>query len=219
MTDEQKKQSADAPVPISRSDRVARRLDAIDLTVRPMTADDRGALLGLADGLPDHDLLFLRRDIRDEAVVDQWIGEIDSGQIVTLLAFADDQLIGYASIDRSQLHWSAHVAEIRVVVSEAARGKGLGRLLVEQAFQAAVAAGIEKIVARMTLDQKGAVAAFEGLGFRPEGLMRNHVRDLSGDKHDLLVMGLDVVAFHGTLESYGVGEAAAAGGDQAPRGL
>ncbi len=184
---------------------VASRLGAIDLTVRPMNAGDRAAVLSFADGLPDHDLLFLRRDIRDAEVVDEWIGEIESGQVVTLLATVEDEMVGYASIDRSRLRWSSHVAEIRVVISESARAKGLGRLLVEQAFQAAVAAGIEKLVARMTPDQKGAVAAFEGLGFRPEGLLRNHVRDLSGEKHDLLVMGLDIVALHGTLEGYGLG--------------
>ena len=198
---------------ISRTGRVASRLGAIDLTVRPMSRDDRAEVLAFGDGLPDHDLLFLRRDIRDAEVVDEWIGEIESGQIMTLLATIDDEMVGYASIDRSQLRWSSHVGEIRVVISEAARGKGLGRLLVEQAFQTAVALGIEKLVARMTPDQKSAVAAFEGLGFVPEGLLRNHVRDLSGEKHDLLVMGLDVVAFHRTLESYGVGEAALAGGD------
>ncbi len=193
----------------SATGRVAIRLGAIDLTVRPMRADDRTALLAFADGLPDHDLLFLRRDIRDAEIVDEWAADVESGRMETLLALADDELLGYASIDRSQLQWSSHVAEIRVVISEDARGKGLGRLLVEQAFQAAVASGIEKLVARMTPDQKGAVAAFEGLGFRPEGLMRNHVRDLAGQKHDLLVMGLDVVAFHSTLESYGVGEPSA----------
>ena len=206
---ERTNESGSGPAGISPTGRVASRLGAIDLTVRPMSAEDRFAVLAFADGLPDHDLLFLRRDIRDADVIDEWTSEIESGRMVTLLALADDELLGYASIDRSQLQWSSHVAEIRCVVSDAARGKGLGRLLVEQAFQAAVASGIEKLVARMTPDQKGAVAAFEGLGFVAEGLLRNHVRDLSGEKHDLLVMGLDVVAFHSTLESYGVGEAAA----------
>ena len=210
MVHEKKRVAENSPLSMAPADRVARRLNARELMVRPMDADDRSAVLSFADGLPDHDLLFLRRDIREADVVDQWIGEIESGQMTTLLALADGELIGYASIDRSQLQWSSHVAEIRVVISDSARAKGLGRLLVEQAFQAAVAAGIEKVVARMTPDQKGAVAAFEGLGFRPEGLMRNHVRDLSGEKHDLLVMGLDVVALHGTLEGYGLDEAVAA---------
>lgn len=210
MANEKNQIAENPPLSMAPIDRVARRLNAGELTVRPMGAADRSAVLAFADGLPDHDLLFLRRDIREADLVDQWIGEIESGQMTTLLALADGELIGYASIDRSQLQWSSHVAEIRVVISDSARAKGLGRLLVEQAFQAAVAAGIEKVVARMTPDQKGAVAAFEGLGFRPEGLMRNHVRDLSGEKHDLLVMGLDIVALHGTLEGYGLDEAVAA---------
>ncbi len=197
------------PSPASTVDGVARRLRAVDLTVRPMNAGDRTTVLAFADGLPDHDLLFLRRDIRDADVVDGWLREIDSGLMTTLLALADDELVGYASLDRNQRQWSSHVAEIRVVVSESARGQGLGRLLVEQAFQAAVAAGIEKLMARMTPDQKGAVAAFEGLGFRPEGLMRDHVRDLAGEKHDLLVMALDIVDLHGALESYGLDDALA----------
>lgn len=213
MAEEKNRAADDGPLSMASADRVARRLSAGDLTVRPMDANDGAAVRAFAEGLPDHDLLFLRRDIRDAGVVDRWIGEIGSGQMTTLLALADGELIGYASIDRSQLQWSSHVAEIRVAISEAARSKGLGRLLVEQAFQAAIAAGIEKLVARMTPDQKGAVAAFEGLGFRPEGLMRNHVRDLSGEKHDLLVMGLDIVALHGTLEGYGLDEAVAAAGD------
>ena len=213
MAEEKNRAADDGLLSMAPAERVARRLSARDLTVRPMDANDGAAVRAFAEGLPDHDLLFLRRDIRDAGVVDRWIGEIGSGQMTTLLALADGELIGYASIDRSQLQWSSHVAEIRVVISEAARGKGLGRLLVEQAFQAAVAAGIEKVVARMTPDQKGAVAAFEGLGFRPEGLMRNHVRDLSGEKHDLLVMGLDIVALHGTLEGYGLDEAVTAASD------
>ncbi len=202
MSGEAMNEAASTP---SAKDRVARRLGAVDLTLRQMTADDRDALLAFADALPDHDLLFLRRDIRDRGVIDEWVAQIESGQMVTVLASADDELLGYGSIQQSQLQWSSHVAEIRVVIASSARGKGLGRLLVEEAFQAAVAAGIEKVVARMTPDQKGAVAAFEGLGFTPEGLLRNHVRDLAGDKHDLLVMGLDIVSFHRTLESYGVG--------------
>jgi RimJ/RimL family protein N-acetyltransferase len=62
-------------------------------------------------------------------------------------------------------------------------------------------------VARMTVDQKGAIATFEGLGFRPEAVMRDHVKDAEGNPHDLVVMALPVAEFHRTLDAYGVGEA------------
>ena len=37
--------------------------------------------------------------------------------------------------------------------------------------------GIEKRTAQMTVDQRGAIALFEGMGFRAEALLANQVRD------------------------------------------
>ena len=44
----------------------------------------------------------------------------------------------------------------------------------------------------MTVDQQGAIAVFESLGFRAEALLRNHVRDRDGKAHDLVLLGHDV---------------------------
>jgi len=59
----------------------------------------------------------------------------------------------------------------------------------------------------MTLDQKGAIATFEGLGFRPEALLRDQVKDREGNKHDLLVLSHEVARFESQLAAYGVSEA------------
>src|SRR5207248_3373921 len=105
-------------------------------------------------------------------------------------------------------HWSQHVGELRVLISEEMRGKGLGRGLTEAIFAQALERGIEKMVAQMTIDQKGAVATFEELGFRPEALLRDHVKDRHGEKHDLLVYSHDVRNFESQLDAYGVSQAA-----------
>ena len=86
------------------------------------------------------------------------------------------------------------------------RGKGLGRLT-QEAFALALELGIEKMVAQMTVDQKGAIAVFEGMGFRPEALLRDHVKDRERKKHDLLVLSHDVARFQSQMDAYGVGEA------------
>jgi L-amino acid N-acyltransferase YncA len=99
------------------------------------------------------------------------------------------------------------VAEIRVVLLDSMRGKGLGRLLTEEAFAAALAQGAEKITARMTLDQKGAIAVFEGLGFTLEAMLRDQVKDRDGRKHDLLILSHDVARMSAQHEAYGLGEA------------
>jgi L-amino acid N-acyltransferase YncA len=130
-----------------------------------------------------------------------------SGEIVTILAEYKGDIVGYATIHRSLLRWTAHVAELRVMVAESMRGAGLGRVLTQEAFANALAGGIEKMVAQMTLDQKGAIATFEGLGFRPEALLRDQVKDRQGNKHDLLVLSHEVAKFEAQRAAYGVNQA------------
>lgn len=180
------------------------RVGSQDVTLRFMGPKDAEALLTFARSLPAHDLLFLRRDITTPAAVDEWVKDIQSGEIVTVLALKGSDVVGYATIHRSMLGWSQHVAELRVTVAALMRGKGLGRVLTQEAFAIALGQGIEKMIAQMTLDQKGAIATFEGIGFRPEALLRDHVKDRAGKKHDLLVLSHEVARFEAALNAYGV---------------
>ncbi|MGE3076868.1 MAG: N-acetyltransferase family protein [Dehalococcoidia bacterium] len=186
---------------------VTHRAGNQDITLRPMTAEDKAGVLAFARALPEHDLLFLRRDITQEPAMDDWVAELKSGEIATILALKGDEVVGYATIHRSLLRWTAHVAELRVMVGESMRGAGLGRVLTQEAFAIALAEGIEKMVAQMTLDQKGAIATFEGLGFRPEALLRDQVKDRAGNKHDLLVLSHEVARFEAQRAAYGVADA------------
>ncbi|KAF0804549.1 hypothetical protein A6D6_03011 [Alcanivorax xiamenensis] len=177
------------------------------VVLRLMTKSDQEPMLRFAFNLPDHDLLFLMRDITQPAVIRKWLDEVESGRMMGLVAESGSRFMGTATVIPSDEPWSPHVGELRVLVSVDARGTGLGTVLVQEAFAAALNLGMERIVVRMTPDQKGAIAVFEGLGFRPEGILRDHVRDLRGKKHDLLVMGHDVRGFQGVLGAYGVTDA------------
>ena len=177
------------------------------VTLRQMSGSDGTVALAFARALPAHDLLFLRRDITQPEAIDIWLSGIARGRITSVLAESDGQVQGYATVDRGELSWSPHVAELRVLVSAAMRGKGLGRLLTQEAFAIALGLGIEKIVAQMTVDQKGAIAVFEGMGFRPEALLRDQVKDREGRKHDLLILAHEVAKFHAQMEAYGVTKA------------
>ena len=177
------------------------------VTIRLMTAADRDLMLAFAQALPSHDLLFLRRDITRPDVVDLWLDDIRRERIISVLAEYQDSLVGYATVDRGDVSWSPHVAELRVMVASSMRCRGLGRVLTMEAFRIAVDLGVEKMIAQMTTDQDGAIAVFETLGFRTEALLRDHVKDREGHKLDLLIMAHDVERFLAQMEAYGLAEA------------
>lgn len=178
-----------------------------EIEFRHMTAADEAAVLAFAQKLPVHDLLFIPRNISEPKVLSAWIKEIDRGGLVSLLAIKDGAVVGCGTIVRDLLSWSPHVGEIRMVVSKDVRGLGVGRALSQETFALALGSGLEKIVAQMTVDQTGAIALFESLGFKAEALLHDQVRDLAGKTHDIVVLGHNVSKVRAQLEAYGLAEA------------
>jgi RimJ/RimL family protein N-acetyltransferase len=56
--------------------------------------------------------------------------------------------------------------------------------------------GLRKITAHMMSDQRGARAAFERIGFRPEALLADYAVDAEGRTHDMLIMSYDIDGFN-----------------------
>ena len=130
-------------------------------------------------------------------MLDDWLDKIETGRTITVVADAGDgaqapRILGYGSLRwrsrtgrRTSARSACSSARMRAARGSAAR-------LTEAIFAQALDKGIEKMVAQMTIDQKGAIATFEELGFKAEALLRDHVKDRAGEKHDLLVYAHDV---------------------------
>jgi N-acetylglutamate synthase-like GNAT family acetyltransferase len=161
-------------------------------------------VLDFAQKLPVHDLLFLPRNISEPKVLSAWVKEIERGAITSILAVNAGRVIGCGTLVRDPMSWSPHVGEIRNVVSADVRGQGVGRALSQETFALALSAGLEKLVVQMTVDQGGAIAIFEGLGFKAEALLRDHVKDKDGRNHDIVVLGHNVAQVRAQLEAYGL---------------
>jgi RimJ/RimL family protein N-acetyltransferase len=180
------------------------KTDAGEIEFRLMSRSDEAAVLGFAQALPTHDLLFLPRNISQPKVLSAWISEIERGAITSLLAVKEDRVVGCGTLVRDPHSWSPHVGEIRMVVSSEVRGQGFGRALSQETFALALGAGLEKLTVQMTVDQQAAIALFESLGFRAEALLRDHVRDIHGKTHDIVVLGHNIAQVQAQLEAYGV---------------
>ena len=166
--------------------------DNESIELRRMTAADRDSVLAFARALPQEDLLFLRVDLTDEKVVDEWVQNVDSGHSVTIVAYDDNGLVGYAAIHRNPASWTRHLGEVRVNVNPDYRSRGLGRVLTSHVFDLAGELGLQKLTAHMTSDQRGAQAAFRRLGFVPEALLADYVQDRTGTTRDMVIMSFDI---------------------------
>ncbi len=183
------------------------KTDAGEIEFRLMSRTDEVAVLDFAQKLPTHDLLFLPRNISQPKVLSAWINEIERGDITSLLAVQAGKVVGCGTLVRDPHSWSPHVGEIRMVVSQDVRGHGVGRALSQQTFALALGAGLEKLSVQMTVDQQVAIALFESLGFKAEALLREHVRDVEGNKHDIVVLGHNVAQVRAQMEAYGLPDA------------
>ncbi len=155
-------------------------------------------ILQFARSLPQDDLLFLRIDITQPAIIDEWVRNIEKGASITVLAEIGGDIAGYASLHSDQAQWTRRVGEIRLQVGRTYRGIGLGRRLAAEIFQLGQARGIKKMAAMMTPDQTGARAAFERLGFQVEALLQDWVVDRNGRPRDLLIMSHDLEVSRGS---------------------
>lgn len=183
---------------------LVRKPSSGDIEIRPLAAGDEKALLAFARGLPAHDLLFLPRDISEPKVVKAWIRESEGGGMSSLVAARGAEIVGCGAIASDPLSWSAHVGELRVLIGPQARGRGVGRKLTQRLFALALEAGLQRIVAQMTVDQTAAIAVFEGLGFRAEAMLKGQVRDRAGKRHDIVILGHEVADVLARLEALGV---------------
>lgn len=170
--------------------REARLRNGQEVSLRLMTEKDKQALLNFARSLPPDDLLFLRTDITDPAIIDAWVQNIEERRSVTVLAEQGDKIAGYASIHTDGARWTRRVGEIRVQVGPDRRGLGLGKRLVGEIFRLSQDLGLKKLAAMMTPEQASARATFEELGFRIEAQLQDWVVDREGRSRDLVIMTL-----------------------------
>jgi ribosomal protein S18 acetylase RimI-like enzyme len=171
------------------------------MEIRPIEAGDSPALSRFFERIPESDRTFLKEDVGDPRVLEDWVQPgagrtiaVEAGQVVGALAIVP--LVG----------WSSHVGELRLVVDPDHRGHGIGRRLARQAVLCAVDMGLGKLVVEVISDQEPLIGMFRALGFEPEALLTDHVRDRTGQTRDLIVLANSVDEQFAALSAAGVAD-------------
>jgi len=155
--------------------------------------------------VPESDHNSFAEDVLRPGVVQGWL---DQPGAIRVCAVEGDRVVGYLAV-LPLVGWSAHVGSLRVVVDPAARGHGVGRALARAGLLASLELGLTKTVVEVVVDAVPAIAMFEALGFEPEALLRDHVRDKGGELHDLVLLAHDVDGTWSAMATAGLDEALA----------
>jgi len=157
-------------------------------TIRLMVKKDKDKLLRFFRGIPEEERMFLRDDVTKPETIEAWARDLDYSTILPIVAEIEGRIVADATLHRRPYGWMQHVAEVRIVVDPAFRGKGLGHALLAEILDIAGTWGMEILVTELTPEQKPAIKLVKSVGFKREATLRRHVKDLSGTPRDLLVL-------------------------------
>ena len=157
------------------------------MEVRQLETTDRDAVERFVARVPEGDRTFFKEDVATPAVLEAWTRP----GVARTLAVEGGEVVGYMAV--VPLHgWSSHVGEVRVIVDPDRRGRGIGRALARRAVIEAAELELRKMVVEVVADQEATIAMFRSLGFDPEALLTNHVRDQAGALRDLMILAHSV---------------------------
>lgn len=96
---------------------------------------------------------------------------------VVVVAVEDVDVLGAYYLKPNFPGKASHIANAGYVVSDASRGRGIGRLLVEDSIERAPAAGFDAIMFNLVFEANPARALYETLGWREIGRVPRGVDD------------------------------------------
>jgi L-amino acid N-acyltransferase YncA len=168
----------------ARPERLTVTVKSSDLVVEAMTADDGPAVLAIyGQGIATGVATF-------ERVVPEWRAwNASHHRECRLVARVDGGVVGWTAIARySSREVYAGVAWESVYVDAAARGRGVGRALLDVLIPASEASGIWTLIAGVQANNLASLALHERAGFRRIGVQERIGRDASGIWRDVVLL-------------------------------
>jgi RimJ/RimL family protein N-acetyltransferase len=109
---------------------------------------------------------------------------------VILLAIAEGEIIGIATINSNQKTRTRHVGVLGIVIKKSCWGLGLGRILMNLLIDWAKSNNITKKITLLTNESnRKAIELYKKVGFIEEGLLKND-NYINGVYFNTVIMGL-----------------------------
>ena len=179
------------PIPGYPAERLTR--DGEKVTVRPMIPDDADALLEFFRGISKEERFYLKDDVPSPRVIGQWISQLDYWRVLPLVVTIDARVIADATLHHGRAGARRHTGEVRVLVHPDYADQDVAGIVLGDLIRIASTRGLEKLVFEVVAGiEESARSMAETVGFIPAGSLRDHVKDIDGTPHDLVILELDV---------------------------
>jgi L-amino acid N-acyltransferase YncA len=166
--------------------------DGTKVTIRNLTVEDLDRLMSFYQSLPEEDIKYLRVDVTNRNIVKQRIEFAEAGNIFRIIALKGDTIIADGALELTTEEWRRHQGELRVIVAEEFRRKGVGMIIMREVYFLAIEKKVEKVVAKMMKPQVAARTICKTLGFHEELVIPDYVKDQTGKSQDLVIMTCDI---------------------------
>ena len=172
--------------------RIANLADGTRVLLRPMQPGDRAGLSALFTAVSQEDLRFLRQDVTDPAVIDEWFEDYDLRRVFPLVALVNDRIVGDATLHMGEGP-QRHLAWLRIYVAPEFRRRGVARMLVEGLVDVARKMGLHQVLAEVIRPRVKVIKLFEALGFSRELRYPDYFMAPDGEVFDTDVLILRLV--------------------------
>ena len=158
--------------------------DGARILLRPLTPDDRQALLDLYAPVTQDDLRYMRDNVREPELINDWMDHLDYTRVFPLVAVFGSRIVGSAT-----LHFNTgpqrHRAEVRIFLSKDFRRRGVGHRLLQGLIELAKRHNLYMLEAEIVSDQNHIIRSFQALGFETRTIYADYFMLPDGDLRDV----------------------------------
>lgn len=180
---------------ITKEDLIFRQVvtlrDGARVLLRPLTPEDKQALLDLFLPVPYDERRFMRHNINDPEVVGNWALNPEYDKIFPLVAVVGDRIVGNATLHFG-LGPSRHRAEMRIFLAKDFRRRGLGTKLIQAVVEIAKRRSLFLLEVQTVTELVHDIKAMQKAGFDTKCVFEDYFMLPDGELRDvvLLVMKL-----------------------------
>jgi L-amino acid N-acyltransferase YncA len=178
--------------------------DGLSVVLRPLVRDDGEALRSFFALVRPREQWFLRKDLTDPVILDQWLENLDCGPDLPTVAVREDngEIIGALILSFAPDGFRRPLAHAIVAVHPAYRHLNVRTGLIQDCIELATTCGTERLVVDCLADLEGGLAnVLRDLDFREVQTLRRYVGDSRGKYRDLLVMAKNLPQDRGAFQS------------------